>query len=39
VVEVAVPICSKVKIPDHAHSNPTIEVENDDEVFMSIRAL
>ena len=26
----AIPICSKVKTPVHAHSNPTLDVENDE---------
>ena len=26
----AEPICSKVKTPVHAHSNPTLDVENDE---------
>lgn len=34
----AIPICSKVKTPVHAHSNATFDVEND-EIFGPANAL
>jgi hypothetical protein len=38
-LKVTLPICRQVKMPVQAHSNPIIEVEKDDEVLMSTRAL